>query len=691
MAKRLFESGHRDQAKQKIRKNAEQEALFYEEEEANDSFNEFDRVEEEVLSDIDWDEVPLDGSITVTVSNIHQDAGTVDKHKRKRNRKAFNYHRLKYGLHLVMMPFMLSLLKSRMKWADDDRLNRRLRRSVPKLIIKKFKNWDLKGRASKSASLRTLLLGLVLWFRSNYKINSNGIRQNFNRLQYLIKYADSQKINAVSESKYKDVFANQQDFYGNRPSMNDDIEDIRKMAKKKLANRDILTLFLIIILNNILPGAKKLYLCFALPLHNYDIRCNRVKWQIENGIGKVPNKFDSDLIQPYFWIELEFPTLSDDELYIIDPIAHLDEREMVLKKHKDQFVPNYQPSMDMKYNLNQRFHYVIHIEYTKKVMQDVSPRYVPNICYRYFDLSESSPILKSKHYLSYQNLSRWLKIFNRKNAPPQDDKLMKRIALSNFTLPKSVTEIKRADNFIVPSLLKSGEALNLHIEPAATLALGNTLKEPLFWKKDVIELKSTQHWAILGRSILPDTQPLKRKKYLPMKERMVRNLDRYVIKELFSFEQTRETPKYPSTYHDHLGREHVITDLSHYKNKFGNIEIYSTETKPDGFELIGLDKGDNVKGLIKRYNRTHQRLQKIEYLEVVSGFDFKQKKGHAIPKIESILVKESDYKLVQRLKCQTKLLLGLTSWDSLLTKLRLNDRLNTDYGNLENNKVCDDR
>lgn len=79
-------------------------------------------------------------------------------------------------------------------------------------------------------------------------------------------------------------------------------------------------------------------------------------------------------------------------------------------------------------------------------------------------------------------------------------------------------------------------------------------------------------------------------------------------------------------------------------------------------------------------------MQKIKYLDVVSGFDFKQKKGHAIPKIESILVKETDYKAVQLLKQQTKVLLGLSFWDILLRKLRVNDRLNAEYGNVGNNE-----
>ncbi|CAI4038175.1 hypothetical protein SMKI_04G5150 [Saccharomyces mikatae IFO 1815] len=685
MSKRVLEPCHHHSSKQKKSKNGEKELLFYEEEGEVDSFDDFHQDEDDNLSDVDWEDVCLDGSITVTVNGTHRNSEKANKPKRKNDRKAFNYQRLKYGLHLVMMPFMLFLLKTRVKCVDDERLNRRLRRSVPKLISKKFKDWNERDPFAKMASLRTLLLGLVLWFRSNYKMNSNGIRQNFNRLQYLIKYADSQNKNMIPKSTYKKVLDNQHEFYGNRPLIKDNVEDLRKMAKKKMANRDILTLFFLIILKNLLPENKKLYFCFALPLHDYAIRCNKVKWQIEHDVGKVPNLFDSDLIQPYFWIELEFPTLTDNELYIIDPIAHLDKREMVLKTRKDQFVPNYQPSTDMKYNLNQSFHYVVNIDCTERVMYDISPRYVPNVCYRYFELSESSPILRSKHYRSYQNLSRWLKIFNKKRVSSHNDELMKNIALTNFTLPKSVIEIKRTDNFVIPSILKSNEVLNPQARQAATFTKVDNLREPLFWKKDVLQLKSKQHWAILGRSILPDTQPLKRKKYLPMKKRLVRNLDKDDIKELFSYEQTMKTPKYPNTYHDLLGHEHMITNLSHFKNKFGNIEIYSKETKPDGFELIPLNECGNIKDLIKRYNRTKRKTQRIEYLDVVSGFDFKQKKGHAIPKIESILVKESDYELVQSLKQQTKLLLGLSFWDLLLRKLQVNDRLNTDYGNLRNN------
>lgn len=97
MVKRSFESGHHDQAKQKLRKNGEQEELFCDEEEENDSLHESSQDGEEVLSDIDWEEIPLDGSITVNVGNTHRDTETICKRKRKHKRKVHNYQRLKYG------------------------------------------------------------------------------------------------------------------------------------------------------------------------------------------------------------------------------------------------------------------------------------------------------------------------------------------------------------------------------------------------------------------------------------------------------------------------------------------------------------------------------------------------------------------------------------------------------------------
>lgn len=49
------------------------EVSFYEEEETDDSFDSFYQDEEDDLSDIDWEEVSLDGSLTVTFGNIRRD------------------------------------------------------------------------------------------------------------------------------------------------------------------------------------------------------------------------------------------------------------------------------------------------------------------------------------------------------------------------------------------------------------------------------------------------------------------------------------------------------------------------------------------------------------------------------------------------------------------------------------------
>ena len=81
MAKRLLESSQNDQANRKNSKIEKKEVSFYEEEETDDSFDSFYQDEEDDLSDIDWEEVSLDGSLTVTFGNIRRDREKVSNYK----------------------------------------------------------------------------------------------------------------------------------------------------------------------------------------------------------------------------------------------------------------------------------------------------------------------------------------------------------------------------------------------------------------------------------------------------------------------------------------------------------------------------------------------------------------------------------------------------------------------------------
>ncbi|CCD26008.2 Rad34p NDAI_0G02330 [Naumovozyma dairenensis CBS 421] len=479
---------------------------------------------------------------------------------------------------------------------------------------------------------------------------------------------------------------------GERPKIINGIDDIRIMAKNKKTNRDILVIFFMIILKNILPKECKLSLCFALPTPDYGIMGSKLHWQMRTGTGQVPNRFDTDLLKPNFWIELVLP-YATDEIYIMDPVVLIGEKEMVKKYKRSEPVLNLYPTWSFKTTVNQVFKYVVSIDSVTGLLQDVSARYVPNLCYAYFDNSVWSPYLQSKNYCAFIFFRKVIDTINRNNKvlPTERDKtfqhnVMHKIAMNNYTLPKTLADVKRSNNFIIPSLLKSTEAIQDRASPVGTFHYGQQmkLKEHIYWRKDVQQLKSRQHWAILGRSVKSDVKPLKQKKYIPMKNRKRPKLEMYEIKELYSFEQTINTPKYPSHYRDQDGKFSKITDPRYYKNKFNHIEIYSEDIKPDGFKLISLNEPTDIKGSIHRFNRVQRKNSKdiIYYLDVVSGFDFKQKKGSAVPVVESILVNENDYEKIQVFLEKRQELTSLQLWDTLIRKAQLKETLNIRYGHI---------
>lgn len=671
MAKR---SSHHFSHDEKFSKRKNPSNLLVEETIADDD-------EDEGFSDDEeWEDIPLDGAITVTIATpqpLVKGSAT-----RIKSRKHHDYRKLKYGLHIATIPLFLQVLRQRALWTRDKRLNRRLRRAVPAIIVKKFTKWSRQLKEERSNSLRTLLLGLVQWFRSNYQINSNGFRQNFNRLQYLLKFSHS-KLKC-----YDDVLRNQHWYYGTRPTDVADIELIRQMARERKSNRDILVIFFLITLKNMLPEEANLSLCFALPLHDYEITCSNVKWQTENGVGRVPNRFDGDLLQPYFWIELRFPEDHGSQLYVIDPVVHLKESEIVARYRNDEPIRHYQPSMDVKPNIKQVFHYVMNINCENGFIRDVSPRYLKNVCYRYFKVEPTKVFTKSLNYKSFISLQHSLLKYNKNEVDSDHSKLMKRISMKNYEVPTTLMDMKRSDCFIIPSMLKGSETLRLASKSVAIFkhhqADETSCEESVYWRSDIILLKCKEHWALLGRSIVDGSHPLKLKEHITMRARRENNHDRYEIKELYSFEQTHHTPKISTTYRDETGQLHTITEVEELSNRHGNVEIYSMDSKPNGFELVPIK--DNVKDLIKQFNRRSRKKSKahqIKYLDVVSGFNFKQKPGYALPQINHILVNRDDYICIQKIQRHSKEAVALQYWHELLSKLRIQSRLNQTYGSID--------
>lgn len=648
-------------------KRPKQGLLFYEETSS----------EESSVDDIEWEDVPLYEESEV----INVEIQKKEVPSKKKRGKPIQYQKLKFGMHIILMPFLLATLRRRMVWARDERLNRRLKRSVPKVISKKFDRLLRAPFSDQDKKLKTLLLGLVFWFRSHYKINSNGFRQNFNRLSYLIKFSGS------NSEMYREVLNNPQNFYGSCPKIQS-LEDVRSLAKNRMANRDYLVLFFFIILKNLLGDERDLRLCFALPLPEFQIMPAKVASQIKTGVGRVPNRYDTDLLSPYFWIECKVR----DDLYIIDPIVNVDQKRIVMKARADEYVPHIKPLDDLKINYTQRFHYIVSIANDMHMM-DVSPRYLDNICYRYFN-TPSTVFSSSKPLKSSILFRKFLRKYGTIEKSKEYNSLVD-LALQNYKIPKTLIGMKRSDNFTMPSLLKANEVISASTRPVGTFCRGQQTEEYVYWKKDILRLKSRQHWALLGRTVKMDAVPMKSKKVHTMKMRREKRLYMYEIRELYTFEQTIATPKMNNTYLTSVGGRGLITDVYHFKNAHGHVEIYNANLKPDGFEMFAATK--ETKLLIRQYNRDIRKgigflkdkyvvpklqcLEPLKFLDVVSGFDFKQTPGYAVPVLNQILVNHNDFCRLELLIGQNRELQNLDYWQNLLQALQVKRRIDKQYGN----------
>ena len=655
-----------------------------------DITNSGDEDSEVNISDTSWEDVALDNGIKISVS-VGTGEGKVKnlviskKAANKRRRRQLQFLKsLKYGLHLALIPFLLKMLQERIEWAKDERLNRRLRRSVPKLINKKFSEWATRDKESRGNSLRTLLLGLVMWFRSNYKVNSNGFRQNFGRLNALIGLSTRNDFPGRIPLLSK-ILDKPEVYYGSRPTMNptEVINDVRAASKRKMANRDVLTLFFFVILKNIIPSGqlKDLSLCFALPLIEFE--------NLPNGdMYEIPNRFDSDLLQPNFWIELQ---LADDldSLYVIDPVVKLDKSEIVSRFKIDEPVPYFEQTPSSAYMTKQYFRYVVRCDFRNTSITDVSPRYIKNLCYRYFPLTHESQILSSRDYKSYTFFKRMLSGINN-GKDSGDSILMRTLAFKNYVLPKPLKELKKSNNFITREQLQKSQCLVHKSAELLRFMNGSILRDlprvtingksyALYWKNQVINLRSEQRWLVLGRSVIEGEKPLRQKQH---HARTLGNQEaRFEIRNLFAWEQTRQTPKLPSYYSDASGGLQAITDVDFYRNKYGNVEIFTESTKPDGFKLVKLDSFPGIRSLIRGYNKNAEH--KIKFLNVVSRFDFKERRGFAMPIVDSIMVNEEDYKTLLEIVNRKKEEAGLQKWMVFLNKLTTMVRLDRTYGAVE--------
>ncbi|KAJ0118110.1 rad4 family protein [Diaporthe amygdali] len=239
---------------------------------------------------------------------------------------------------------------------------------------------------------------------------------------------------------------------------------------------------------------------------------------------------------------------------------------------------------------------------------------------------------------------------------------------------------KSSKEFVLGRHLKREEALLPTAKPVKYFKnkgkKGDGEEEPVYLRKDVVQVKSEETWHKQGRVPRPGAQPLKRAPYRAATTNRRRELaeaeaaaGHKVLQGLYSHDQTDWIIPPPI-------QNGIIP-----KNQYGNIDLFVEHMLPQGAAHVP------YRGAI----RVCRRLE-IDFAEAVVDFEF----GHrmAVPVIQGVVIPEEHYDQVMeevakdeaekaRKEDEKRRKVVLGAWRKLLMGLRIVERVRREYGGLK--------
>ena len=244
---------------------------------------------------------------------------------------------------------------------------------------------------------------------------------------------------------------------------------------------------------------------------------------------------------------------------------------------------------------------------------------------------------------------------------------------------------KQSQDFILARHLKREEALLPTAVPIKTFKHKSKPShpqpdEPVYSRKDVVQVKSAETWHKQGRAPLPGEQPLKRVPYRAATTNRRRELaeaeaatGEKALQGLYSLAQTDWIIPPP------------IVDGVIPKNEYGNIDLFAEHMCPEGAVHVPY----------RGAGRVAKRLG-IDYAEAVVDFEF----GHrmAVPVIQGVVVAEEYYDQVmeelardeaekKRKEDEKRRKVALGMWRRFVMGLRIVERIKADYGQVREEDV----
>ncbi|KAK4200384.1 putative DNA repair protein [Triangularia verruculosa] len=408
--------------------------------------------------------------------------------------------------------------------------------------------------------------------------------------------------------------------------------------------------------------------------------------------------YDTDLDYPHYWTEVLSPVT---QKYLpVDPL------KPTIATNRD-LVESFEPRGAKSGKARQVVSYII-AHSTDGTAKDVTVRYLKRQQLPGRTKGNRLPPEKIPVYNKHGKVARyeqydWFKrvmnsyIRGRDKSHPlteadhleeeTDLKPAERVAKEVKEGEETIQYYKQSKEFVLERHLKREEALLPTAKPVKMFVQSKNKRsgkaveeEPVYSRKDVVQVKSAETWHKQGRAPKEGEMPLKRVPYRAATTNRRREIaeaematGEKVLQGLYSHDQTDWIIPPP------------IQDGIIPKNEYGNIDLFVPTMCPEGAVHVP------YRGAM----RVAKRLG-IDYAEAVVDFEF----GHrmAVPVISGVVVAEESYdqmmeelekdELERKRKEDEKRRKGaLGMWRKMLMGLRIVERLREDYGDVKDGEV----
>ncbi|TQN74044.1 DNA repair protein rhp42 [Colletotrichum shisoi] len=401
----------------------------------------------------------------------------------------------------------------------------------------------------------------------------------------------------------------------------------------------------------------------------------------------VSKKFDKDLEFPHYWTEVLSPVTK--KYLPVDPIV-----KNVIGTNRD-LIESLEPRGGKADKSKQVVAYVVGFS-PDGTAKDVTVRYLrkqlwPGRTKGFRMLPEKVPIYnrhgKVKRYDQFDWFKSAMKGYargDRKHPLTEEDEAEKSTDLTPAQPEKkevkegseTLAYYKQSKEFCLERHLKREEALLPASIPVRTFKNkakgGDISEEPVYSRKNVVNVKSAETWHKQGRAPKPGEQPLKRVPYRAATTNRRREIaeaealsGEKVLQGLYSFDQTDWIIPPP------------IKDGIIPKNEYGNIDLFAEHMCPEGAAHVPF------RGAVKVCKRL-----KIDYAEAVVDFEFGNRM--AVPVIQGVVIAEEYHDQVMeeirkdeveraRKEDEKRRKEALRLWSKFLKGLRIVERIRQDY------------